>query len=272
MARLSALLTPGRSSEVADHVRDLTHDMTSALAQGDRARALSNVTVIAAIDPHTLPVLAVEEVLQPIRPEVDHLLNRMTTVAKMDAEGWLTQADQAVETPAARASLTDWQTKPEALLQVAHRLYDAGGYTNYVRSADLAQTIVNPSAIAYSPFLEQYAASLATKPASAPVRPENEEILPKKPALPTAGQAFEVIRRSALPRLQILWYRAPLLVLLLGWLTIGLIAGPAVILLRSLWPETWPASLVDFGFEVWGIGFLALVCFGFYARIRDIRA
>ena len=44
------------------------------------------------------------------------------------------------------------------------------------------------------------------------------------------------------------------------------------IMLRAIWPDVVPASLIDFGFHVWGTGFLGLVCFGFYARIRDIRA
>jgi hypothetical protein len=269
LARLTAILQPNSSSEVAAHITELTQDTTSALAQGNRTRALANLNEIAALDPRTIAVLAPDEVLQPIRPEVDQLLNRLTTVAKMDAEGWLTQADQALETPG-HTAITDWQTKPATLLEAAHRLYESGGYTNYVRSADLAQTLVDPAAVAYSPFLEEYAASLATKAADPAIRPENEELLPKKPALPSAAETFTALRGAAMPRVQVLWNRAPLLVLLLGWLTAGLIAGPAAILLRGLWPEIWPASLVDFGFEVWGIGFLALVCFGFYARVRTI--
>lgn len=265
LARLTAILQPNSSSEVSARITDLTKDTTSALAQGDRTRALANLNEIAALDPRTIAVLAPDEVLQPIRPEVDQLFHRLTTVAKLDAEGLLSQADQALETPG-RTVAIDWQTKPATLLEVAHRLYDCGGYTNYVRSADLAQTIVNPAAVAYSPFLEQYTAPVAAKPAEA-----IEEILPNKPILPSAADTFKALRGAAMPRVQVLWNRAPLLVLLLGWLTTGLIAGPAAILLRTLWPETWPASLVDFGFEVWGIGFLALVCFGFYARIRDIR-
>lgn len=270
LARLTTILQPNRSSEVSAQVTTLTQDTTAALSEGDRTRAITNLNQIAALDPRTIAVLAPEEVLQPIRPEVDYMLNRLTTVAKMDAEGWLAQADQAIETRGS-AVLTDWQSKPETVLEVAHRFYDAGGYTNYVRSSDLAQSIVNPSALAYSPFLEQYAAAVATQPSAAPVRPENEELLPKKPTLPDVGRTVAAVRERMMPRLQILWYRAPLLVLLLGWFAAGLIAGPTAILLRGLWPEVVPASLVDFGFDVWGLGFLGLVCFGFYARVRHIR-
>lgn len=271
LARLNAILQPNRSSEVAAHITELTQDTALALNEGDRTRALANLNEIAAADPHTVAVMAPDRVLQSIRPEVDQMLNRLTTVAKMDAEGWLAQADEAVET-AGNATLTAWQSKPETLLQVAHHLYEAGGYTNYVRSADLAQNIVNPSAVAYSPFLEEYAKSPQTQPAAAPVKTENEEILPKKPTLPTAAETFQAVRKTAMPRLQQLWNRAPLLALLLAWLGAGLAAGPAAVLLRAIWPDILPASLIDFGFQVWATGFLGLVCFGFYARIRDVRA
>jgi len=270
--RLTAILEPRRSLEVSAHITELTHDTTLALAEGDSTRALANLTEIAAADPHSVAVLAPDKVLQPIRPEVDQLLNRLTTVAKMDAEGRLAQADDALETPG-HTSVPNWQTKPETLLQVAHRLFESGGYTNYVRSADVAQVVLNTfSPLAYSPFVDQRAVTFASKPASAATRLDEDELLPKRPMLSAVKQTWTAVRATATPRLQTLWLRAPLLVLLLGWLILGLVAGPALILLRSLWPESWPASLVDFGFEVWGIGFLALVCFGFYARIRDIRS
>lgn len=53
------------------------------------------------------------------------------------------------------------------------------------------------------------------------------------------------------------WARAPLLVLLLAWLVAGLMAAAVV-----------PLNAV---FEAWGLGFLALVGFGFFARVRNIR-
>jgi hypothetical protein len=68
-----------------------------------------------------------------------------------------------------------------------------------------------------------------------------------------------------------LWQRAPLLVMLLVWFAVGFSGGCVFALLRSYWPEMWPESLVADGFEVWGLGFLALIGFGFYARVRNIR-
>ena len=62
-----------------------------------------------------------------------------------------------------------------------------------------------------------------------------------------------------------LWRRAPLLLLLLGWLAGGVAGGSLVALLRS----DLPPSTVSWFFEVWALGFLALVGFGFYMRVRN---
>jgi hypothetical protein len=73
-------------------------------------------------------------------------------------------------------------------------------------------------------------------------------------------------------RIKQLWRRAPLLVLLIAWLAAGFVAGSVSAILRILWPpETWPEGFVSAGFEVWGLGFLALVGFGFYMRVRNVR-
>lgn len=268
--RLSTLLEPHLSSEIAAHVTDLTHDATVALAQGDRSRALTDLQEIAAVDPQTLAVLAPEQALRPIRPQIDHLMHRLTTVAKMDAEGWLAQADEALEAPGHPSQLPNWQTRPETLLHVAHRLFDSGGYSNYVRSSGLAQTVLN-SPLAYSPFIEQYAESLAPRPASSSLRVPKHELPSKKPLLATVAKTWAALRSTSAPRLQTLWRRAPLLVLFSGWLGAGLVAGPVSMLLRAGWPESGAASLIHLGFEVWALGFLALVGFGFYARVRDLR-
>ena len=265
----SALLTspfyhPGEISR-------LTHDTALALRLGDRSRAFANITEIAALDPHAVESLQTDKLFTSMRPEVDQLLTRLATAARMNPDAPASPAS-AAGTPESRdhASLPAPPIKPETLLHVAHRLFDAGGYANYVRSADLAQSIVNP--LVYSPFLAQYADK--PQPGSARLGSSrlDDELRPKLPVLATAHKTWTALRTAASPRLQTLWRRAPLLVMLLGWLGIGLVAGPAAILLRTLAPESWPASLIDFGFETWGLGFLALVCFGFYARIRHLRS
>jgi hypothetical protein len=65
-------------------------------------------------------------------------------------------------------------------------------------------------------------------------------------------------------RLKKLWQRAPLLVLLLGWLAAGLVVGSVMALFR----EGWVASIIGPFFEIWALGFLALILFGFYMQLR----
>lgn len=269
MARLTAILHPALPVELTAHLDALKTDTALAVQQGDLTRAMANVHEISTVDPHSIAVLAPEKMLETIRPEVDHLLNRLTTVARIDAEGWLSQADQAVETSTHQA--LNWQTKPDTLLNVAHHLFDSGGYTNYVRSADLAQSILNYGPVPYSPFVDQFADALAPKPAAALTELENEKRVPSPPVLADVAKTAAALRKSGTPRILATWRRAPLLVLLLSWLGAGLIGGPIAVVLRSIWPDGWAVPLLDFAFQAWGIGFLALVGFGFYARIRTIR-
>jgi hypothetical protein len=109
-----------------------------------------------------------------------------------------------------------------AVLAVATRFIETGQLANYYRAADLGQALIT----AYTP---------------------RERIL---------------IRRKLAAFASVLWRRAPLLALLLGWLAVGL-AGALMAMLRLL-----SASTVQAGFELWGLGFLALVVFQFYVTTR----
>jgi hypothetical protein len=66
-------------------------------------------------------------------------------------------------------------------------------------------------------------------------------------------------------RFKSLWRRAPLLVLLLGWLVAGLFGGAVA----ALFLNERAAAAVAVFFEIWALGFLALVGFGFYMRVRN---
>lgn len=248
-----------QSPETGARITELAQDTASALRDGDRSRAFANVTEIVALDPQAVRLLQTDKLFTSMRPELDHLLTRLAAAR--------VTSSTAATVPAASASAAP--VKPEILLQVAHRLFDAGGYVNYVRSADLAQSVMNP--LTYSPILEQYAAAAAGPQQPRLLRLKEDELFPKPAKLVIVGNILTALRGSATPRLQTLWRRAPLLILLLTWLAAGLIGGSASLMIRALWPDSWPASLMDFGFNLWATGFLALVCFGFYARTRDIR-
>jgi len=103
-------------------------------------------------------------------------------------------------------------------------------------------------------------------PAAVPPPISDPRIVPTR-----AAHARPVIRIPWMPRIKKLWLRAPLLVLLLLWFTLGFSGGSVYAALRKFWPHAWPESLVAGAFEVWALGFLALIAYGFYARVRNIR-
>ncbi len=73
------------------------------------------------------------------------------------------------------------------------------------------------------------------------------------------------------PRVNALWVRAPLLILLLAWFAIGLAGGTACLLLGNLYSRELLTAITAAASEIWGLGFLALVGLGFYLRIRNVR-
>lgn len=257
-ANLAALLEPGHSPQTAALVRNLLEDTAAAVAQGDSTRAIANVTEIVRLDPSRMETVRVDPALGPIRPEMERVLHQLTSTARIDAEGSIGRAAQLLES-AGETRFSNWQTRPETLIEVAHRLFDAGGYANYVRSAELTQLIVD-----YSPWIVNYATAR-------PARIPGEDVNAQRALEAGIRKNWSAIRKRAESELRILWVRAPLLVLLLGWLAFGLVGGPLALLLRSLWPHAWPGALIDACYNLWAIGFLALVGFGFYARVRRIR-
>jgi hypothetical protein len=62
-----------------------------------------------------------------------------------------------------------------------------------------------------------------------------------------------------------LWRRVPLLVLLVGWLVLGLTGSALAMLVR------FDAAKVAAGFEFWGVGFLVLVVIQFIVRMGLFR-
>lgn len=258
LANLSAILQPSQSSETALLLRHLVEDTALAAAQGDTTRAISNLNGIARLDPAHIENLRVDPILAPIRPEMERVFHQLTTTARIDAEGSLARAAQFLEASGAKM-LPNWQTPPQMLVEAAHRLFEAGGYANYVRSAALAQAIVD-----YSPWIVNYMIPRTMKVGGTD---------PSTQRAPDSAvrKSWAAMRSGALAKVSLLWRRAPLLMLLLGWLAMGLAGASGSILLKILSPEAWPAGLMNDLYDLWAIGFLALVGLGFYARIRRVR-
>jgi len=141
LVKLAQIIQPAPAPERVEQLNDLIKETVHAVNDGRIEWAVGRVAEAATLHPlqseefRSLPELA------PIQANIERLFGRLTTVAKMDAESKISQAEQVME-EAGWAKLPQWETKPQTLLQIAHRLVEAGGYSNYVRSAHLADSTI----------------------------------------------------------------------------------------------------------------------------------
>lgn len=266
LLKLTQILQPPSPPEIVARVEGLIQATVSAIHEGRREWAVGRFVEAVTTDPSRAEELRSNPEIQPIRNTVDQLLVRLTNVAKMDAETKLGAAERVIE-DAGWQKLPHWETAPQALLQIGHRLLEAGGYANYIKTAELATTLQS----AY------WGATLIQPPLISGPDALKEEETPLQrrrggsAALALGYYSLEKLREKLPRRLEVLWQRAPLLALLGGWFVLGLGGGLFSVLAKALWPDSWVVAASDFGFEVWGLGFLALVGFGFWATIRKPR-
>jgi hypothetical protein len=115
-----------------------------------------------------------------------------------------------------------------SVLEVAERFIESGQLANYIRAQELGQAVI-----------ALYAADRG--------RSERHE------------------RRAGWEWVAKFWRRVPLLVLLAGWLVLGLAGSAVALLVRA------DAAAVQACFEFWGVGFLALVVIQFFVRMGIFR-
>jgi len=256
LARLLAVLEGPPSIERAAQFSAALQAAVSATAAGDAEQALAAVVQAVSLLPTQAEAVRSEPGLEPLRAQVDSLLGRLAQVARLDAEGRLAKAADLVETLGLKTA-AEWEARPETLLLLAGQLLDAGGHANSVHAADLAQIVID--AAHWAP------ASAPTLDSPIPGAAGWERIL-------GGGAASMRQDRARTPgRIKKLWKRAPLLVLLLAWLALGLAGGAVSLLARRVVADGPLASLISAGFDLWALGFLALVLFGFYTRVRNVR-
>lgn len=264
LARLAAILEPPQSPQTSAHLAELVQAVITAAAAGDVSRVLGELTQLASFDPVRTESVRSAPALEPMRAQVDSLLGRLAQVARLDAESRVSQASQVLEQTGA-PKLAGWDARPEALLLLATRLLEAGGHLNSVRASQLAQTVVDGARWALAPVpavLEDSAAARGRL---------NIQPLAGGPLRAAFLRSWDTVRKQAPGRIRLLWRRAPLLILLMAWLAVGIVGGTASWLWRLLAPDAWPAGFAAAGFDLWALGFLALVVFGFYMRVRRIR-
>jgi hypothetical protein len=262
--KLSQILQPPSPPEIVQRVEALIQETVRAIHDDRREWAVGRFIEAVTTDPSRVEELRVRPEFEVIRANVDQLLNRLTNVARMDAETKLTGAERVLEN-AGWQKLPHWETAPEALIQIGHRLLETGGYANFIRTADLATTL--QSAYWTAPVVQP----LPLVNGTTLLKKEDNGIKQKgarAAVLALAQHSWDSLREGMSNRVAALWFRAPLLVIFGGWFTIGLAAGLFSYLAKAIWPDSWIVPASNFGFQLWGLGFLALVGFGFWARVR----
>lgn len=265
LARLVAVLEPPHSPQSATLSGELLQAAITASIAGDAARALEAVTALVELDPLRADAVRGEPGLKGVGPQMEALLARVANVAKLDAEARVGEAAHAVETGSVKA-LPEWEARPEALVLLANRLLDAGGHVNSVRAMKVAQVVIDAAHWAPAAGIVQPVAS-----GSSGIENEDELRNSRGVIVPGFSRGWALLRKRAPARLAVFWRRAPLLLLLLAWLAVGTAGGMVAWVQRKVWPDAWPAWLADAGFNLWGVGFLSLVLFGFYVRVRNVR-
>jgi len=200
----------------------LLNTAVAAVRTHDIHGALSAIAEMAKLNPeHAALLVHGEAGLAPIRGEVNHLFERLTLAARMDA----------VQTLAAAATVVSVRDLASvSVIATGERFLESGTLMNYVRAVELGQSV------------------LALYPATAKAR-------------------SDMPLRRLRAMLRTTWRRVPLLVLLAGWLLIGVIGGIISLAGRTVGSGPLSAGPV----EIWAVGFLVLVGFQFVVTVRNIK-
>jgi len=262
LTRLSAILQPSANSALVAQVASLIREASDAIAQGNTLQAVDSLRQIAALEPQTFEILRGDAAFASIRPEIDQLLSGLTSAARFDAQASLGRAEQLLDASQLKTGF-GVPSLAQVLIKAANRFFDAGGYVNFVRSADLAQTIIEN----YSAWLPNYGE----------VRPDNGEparkegLLTKRALRANVQSSRNEVRMCAPKKMKTLWLPAPLMLLVLAWLVLGVVVDATTILACGWSPNSVLKSVTDVFCALWGLGFLTLIGLAFYARVRHSR-
>ena len=235
---------------------DLLAKAVTATHSGDIPRALSTLAELVHAHPGRAEGLGDEPGLEPIRQHIDSLIRRLTETARADAGGNIESATHLIRTSAHGTSHRA-EINPQNVMAVAERLFDSGKYANLVLAADLAQAVIEyygpypvaGAGVALRGKTDREIVGLAAGKVGKRVHPTK-----------TGSQVLERARQ--------MWLKAPLLLMLIVWMTAGLLAGMFALPIREL---LGASKITGRFFEVWGVGFLGLIGFGFYRSIRRLR-
>jgi hypothetical protein len=116
---------------------DLSRTVIDAVAAHDSGRALEAFHQLTRLDPMRAEALLSTPGMESVRAVLEPHLNQLTTAAKLHAESRLAEATGKVDTATFKEGV-----KPEAFVTLATGLFEAGGLTNYSRSAAISEALI----------------------------------------------------------------------------------------------------------------------------------
>jgi hypothetical protein len=164
-------------------------------------------------------------------------LARGTFDVRDSAEKLVAKAAHTIETAGFHGQRVPDDLDPRAVLALANQFIATGQIPNYLRAAEIGRVVISwyDEASLASFRLDAEAAALYRRPS---------------------------LRMRFYAMVGTIWRRAPLLLLLIGWLLSG---GFAALLVRIIGVPGYKTALA---FEIWAIGFPALAVFQFVVTIR----
>lgn len=221
-------------------IEGLLQTAHAAAAHNDIPRALAALGEYVNHNPEHASAILSFPSLSSIQSEAKELLHNMTLEARTEAVRLVGAAGMVVDAATRHPQGVDGG----AVLAVAERFIESGQLANYIRAAELSQAVI----AFYNGAPPEVAWNLARR---------------KQPAA-KAG------RRPFLNWAAAMWRKVPLLVLLLGWTALGVAGGSIAWMVRVMGGELNPSTLQT-GFDMWAIGFLALVVLQFIMRVTVFR-
>jgi hypothetical protein len=227
----------------------LLHTVASAIVNANLPVAIATLTELVHRTPERMETLAAEPLLSPMRAQVQSLLIRVTSAAKVEAEVRLATATQAVESAKGHSPRPgDWN--PREILPVATHLIESGRYPNILLATNMSQAVIN------------YYGGVELPSPTSLVQRRGRDL--QGPAI-VIGQAqwagaVTAIYGEVTELLKRMWRQTPSLMLLVMWVMLGVIAAIAAGI------ELWSFEL---SMEVWGAGSAGLLGYGTYRKLRE---
>lgn len=250
-----------RQAFSAEPAGDLLSRAVASIHAGDVPRALSSLAELVHMHPGRAEALASEPGLIPIQNQVDTMMQRLTATARVDAEQKIESANHLMQSGGhggGHGGAHRVEMNPQDVVAVAERLLESGRYPNVVMSADLAQAVIEY----YGPFpVAGAGVALAGRGARESIGAANKSF--GNFSSITRGVGAQILTRAGL-----MWHSAPLLLMLIVWMAMGLLVGLLSLVLRALSVST---RITEIFFDLWAMGFLGLIGFGFYRSIRHLR-